>query len=260
MPATYAHLQFCRQMVPRLPERERENALEYFQLYQIGSHGPDPLFYCNPFWVNTVGRMGSNFHQMTGREFFTPILNRVREIPDPETTAFAWGLLTHYCLDSQCHPLIDQLDKDKLCGHAELETEFDRLLLANAGEKRPHRKDLSRHLRMTPREAELAAVCFPGITGGQLRRSVENMGIFLRILGSRTIISRELLEGVMPMLGDLKQHLMSRNRVERLAPMIDMVEKQYLLAAEKFPELARQFHLALGQGAELGPEFDAIFG
>ncbi len=260
MPATYAHLQFCRQMVSRLPEGETGKVLEYFQLFQVGSHGPDPLFYCNPFWVNDVGRLGNDFHQMTGREFFGPIVKKLRKTPDPEATAFAWGLLTHYCLDSHCHPYVNRVDEEGLCGHSELETEFDRMLMEGAGEERPHRKDLSRHLKLDSRESALAAECFPGITGAQMRRSVENMGLFLRILGSRTIISRELLEGVMPMLGDLKQFLMSRHKVDRLVPMTAELLRYYSGAQEAFPALALQFQSAIQKGTDLGEDFAPIFG
>ncbi len=257
MPATYAHIQFSHQVLPEIPECR---VGDWLRLYEVGCHGPDPLFYCNPFWKNEIARLGAAFHQMSGREFFAPIARRLARDPDPREAGFAWGLLTHYCLDSHCHPYVNQADREGLCGHSELETEFDRMLMAAEGEERPHRRDLSRHLRLTPEDCALAARCLPGVTPQQLGASVKNMGLFLRILGSRTIISREMLEGVLPMLGDLRQHLMSRHRVDRLEPMTRELLNRYCQAQEAFPTLAGQFREAIQTGKELGPEFDPIFG
>ncbi len=257
MPATYAHLQFCRQVLPEIPERPAE---DWLRLYEAGCHGPDPLFYCNPFWKNEIARLGAAFHQMSGREFFAPIVRRLARDTDPREAGFAWGLLTHYCLDSHCHPYVNQLDEQGLCGHSELETEFDRMLMEGDGEERPHRRDLSRHLKLSREDCISAARCLPGVTPQQLNTSVKNMGLFLRVLGSRTIISREMLEGVLPMLGDLRQHLMSRHRVDRLAPMAAQLLEHYQEAQNAFPAMAEQFREAIQTGKELGSDFDPIFG
>ena len=45
MPSTYAHRRFGADVLERLPAELQEKIAPYRELYDIGLHGPDLLFY-----------------------------------------------------------------------------------------------------------------------------------------------------------------------------------------------------------------------
>ena len=48
MPTTYTHYQFGDRVYPQLPEALKQAVLSHRALFDIGVHGPDPLFYYKP--------------------------------------------------------------------------------------------------------------------------------------------------------------------------------------------------------------------
>ena len=49
MPSNFAHYLFGQQLIPRLPDYLQNVICPNLQLYQIGQHGPDIIFYHRPF-------------------------------------------------------------------------------------------------------------------------------------------------------------------------------------------------------------------
>ena len=49
MPSTYAHYRFGQDVLRALPEKYRTTLLQEEDLFNIGLHGPDLLFYYKPF-------------------------------------------------------------------------------------------------------------------------------------------------------------------------------------------------------------------
>ncbi|MCD8326229.1 MAG: hypothetical protein LUC90_05955 [Lachnospiraceae bacterium] len=46
MPTTYTHYKFGTEVIKALPAPLRARAEQYRELYDIGQHGPDILFWC----------------------------------------------------------------------------------------------------------------------------------------------------------------------------------------------------------------------
>ena len=59
MPSTYAHYIFGQQIRGRLSGYERKVIDKYPELFNIGLHGPDILFYYRPLGKNKVNQLGS---------------------------------------------------------------------------------------------------------------------------------------------------------------------------------------------------------
>ena len=54
MPSAYAHLRFGWEVLSAIPTPYRAAAKNLTQLYNVGTQGPDPLFYYNPLVENAV--------------------------------------------------------------------------------------------------------------------------------------------------------------------------------------------------------------
>lgn len=66
MPSTYAHYIFGQQIRGRLSGYERKVIDKYPELFNIGLHGPDILFYYRPLGKNKVNQLGSRMHSESG--------------------------------------------------------------------------------------------------------------------------------------------------------------------------------------------------
>ena len=76
MPTTYAHYKFGEEVMSALP-RPLQNSIENKrELFDIGLHGPDILFYYRPILKNKVTSQGYAMHDRPADEFF----NRAAEV------------------------------------------------------------------------------------------------------------------------------------------------------------------------------------
>ena len=134
MPSTYAHYRMGQQVRQSLAGRQREVVEAWPELYLIGLHGPDILFYYKPLSANPVKTVGHALHERPGRSFFSHACRAVRESRQPEAAlAYAYGLLNHFALDMSCHPYVNGLAAAGRLTHTEIEVEFDRSLMLADG-------------------------------------------------------------------------------------------------------------------------------
>ena len=169
MPASYAHYRFGKLLLPTLPPDVRQTIQRFRRMYDMGLQGPDFFFFHNIFVRTATVQMGSTFHHQTGQEFF-PMSCKV--VTSDAAKAYLYGLLGHYCLDSTCHPFVNQLAQAGEARHVPLESEFERFLLALDKEPAPHTFDMSRFLRLTRGECMTVSGFYPGSTGGQVFRCI----------------------------------------------------------------------------------------
>ena len=118
MPSTYAHRRFGANVLDHLPAPLREKLEAHRELYDIGLHGPDLLFYCHAEKSTTVAALGNAMHEEADRE---------------AALAYALGYVCHFALDSTCHPFVEQFTRESGVTHCEIETEFDNMLLRRDG-------------------------------------------------------------------------------------------------------------------------------
>ena len=134
MPSTYAHRRFGANVLDHLPAPLREKLEAHRELYDIGLHGPDLLFYYHAEKSTPVAALGNAMHDEPGRTFFDRARRVVHEEADREAAlAYALGFVCHFALDSTCHPFVEQFTRESGVTHCEIETEFDNMLMRRDG-------------------------------------------------------------------------------------------------------------------------------
>lgn len=256
MPSNYTHYRFARRMLPKLDAR----VAKYPGLYYTACHGADPMFYFDAFKPNPVRAIADEYHKITGRELFTAACDRLRGNCSDGEYAYLFGFLTHYCMDSTCHPFVNGLCREGVCGHAALETEFDRFLMEKDGIRKPHRVDLSEHVKLRDEEYAIAASFYPPLTAEEFRVSVEKMHKANGLLSGNSCIPRFLVEWYLNRIGgDVRDQMMRSSPDPRTAHLDEELLSYYNRAEERFPELQRQLEACLRDGTPLDSEFDANF-
>ena len=132
MPTTYTHDLFGKQVYQKLPKEIKQVIRQNGNLFRIGLHGPDILFY---YFIskNPVTQFGVNMHKEKARAFFEQGMQRVRETEDEKLLAYLLGFGCHYLLDSTCHPFVNEMEQARVISHTVLEKEMDRTLMLDTG-------------------------------------------------------------------------------------------------------------------------------
>lgn len=261
MPGNYAHYRFGQAILPTLPPEVRRTVGRFRQLFDMGLHGPDILFYHDLLLKGTVARQGHKLHSQTGKTFFERACRAVRMNHTEGARAYLYGLLAHYALDSLCHPYINRTVEAGIGTHRGIETEFDRYLLELDGKSPAHRYDQSVHMRLTPGECETAALFFPNISAGAVSRSVKNMAACARILALPKGSRRDMLSKTMGLIRPGTADLVIPVRGD---PHLVGVDADLLVlfdsAREQYAALLDQIRTHLRKKTPLGPDFTLPFG
>ena len=258
MPSTYAHLRFGEDVLSQIPGKSNRLACRFRQLYDVGLQGPDPFFYYNPLFHTATGQLGKKFHRQSGIEFFGNVLDRYRAQPTEAGIAYLYGLLGHYCLDSESHPFIHSMTDDGSIGHMELETEFDRFLLQCDGKLPIGTQRLDRRLRLTRGECATAASLLEDVAPLAFRRSLSCMSAIIRLAASRNRRTARFLMGFGGKNG--RDMVMTVGPNPNCAQLNEPMMACYQRALARFPSLAGQLESAIASGLPLGEDFAVCFG
>ncbi len=136
MPTTYTHDLFGKKVYRQLPEEIRKVIRKNGDLFRIGLHGPDILFY--DLTDLSVSSIGVEMHSMPAASFFLRGMSMVRPRDDERLLAYLLGFGCHYLLDSVCHPYVEDMAKAKVITHTLLEKEFDRTLMLETNKNPYH--------------------------------------------------------------------------------------------------------------------------
>lgn len=136
MPTTYAHDLFGQRVYTFLTPEVKQVIRKNKNLFRIGLHGPDILFYDIP--NSKVTRTGIVMHREVAAPFFERGMTLVRQKHDEKLLAYLLGFACHYLLDSTCHPYVYEMAEKEVISHTLLEKEFDRTLMLETG-KNPYR-------------------------------------------------------------------------------------------------------------------------
>lgn len=255
MPATYTHYRFGKQLLPQLPADVRQCIQRFRRMFDTGLQGPDLFFYYNPFAKTAVGDLGHLFHMQSGQEFFT---RACAQADSEAATAYLYGLLAHYCLDSVCHPFVDQMVNIGEAKHIALESELERFYMAKDGIREPHTHDRSKYVHLTRGECMTAASFFSPATGSYISQCVKIYGMCLRFLGSpKRSRNENLTRRFAP---THLEHFIPTEEVEDYHYMIGELQLLYTQALERYPILLEQLQLHRKTGEPLGSDFVPNFG
>ena len=112
MPNIITHTLFADEMLEKL---NNELLTSRKQLFEVGSNGPDFLFFHNLtptsfLKTNKLRKLGSAIHKGKINEFYRKAIDIIRNEKDPEIQkdmiAYVAGHLCHWALDSTTHPYV----------------------------------------------------------------------------------------------------------------------------------------------------------
>ena len=197
MPSTYAHYRFGQDVLEALPAEYRTAILKEKDLFNIGLHGPDLLFYYKPFSHHPLHAEGGRMHNLTGREFFTEAGKTfLAKGPHRADYAYLCGFLCHFALDRACHGYVNSLAARGEVSHEEIESEFDRILLEEDGVD-PVRRNLAAHVHASRRASEVIAPYFPGVTKKEINEGILSLWGFNVLLALPGRISYRKVDRVL---------------------------------------------------------------
>ncbi len=249
MPSVYAHYRFGSAMLETMPADIRRTVRRFRRLYDVGLHGPDPLFYSRPLFEGRLALAAEKVHKQTGREFFTRNCRILRLEPSEAGTAYLYGVLCHYCLDTCCREAFAQTAHKH-----DLEKAFDRLLLQKDG--KDGLLDYSRHLKLSAGEYATAAKCYPGITASQFRAALQCMAYATRLVATPESQVNKLARKITAVFR--KSHKGADNDPSYLS-RLPQLEAAYAQAETIFPQMLEQLTAHLTYNAAFKESFSQPF-
>ncbi|MDO5852901.1 MAG: zinc dependent phospholipase C family protein [Thermoplasmata archaeon] len=200
MPSTYAHFRLGNEVMERLDGDARRACESHRDLYGIGLHGPDILFYYDALHRNPVSQIGFDMHERPGREFFGPARERLGDSGDAGR-AYLYGYICHFALDSEAHPYIEDYIHARGVAHTAIEGEFDRMLLERDG-RNPAKSYLAEHIHTDESGYGTISLFYPDVTAEQVSRTLEDMRKYNRLLVAPGRIKRALIERTLRKTGN----------------------------------------------------------
>lgn len=202
MPSTYAHYRMGKEVKNYLNLKERHIIEKHKELYMIGLHGPDILFYYGALWNNSVNAVGFGLHEKSGRSFFETVCKSIEKSANKEASlAYAYGVLNHFALDTICHKYVDDKIESSGVTHTEIEVEFDRYLMILDGYN-PVGHVLTNHIHPTAGNAEIISQFYHGITAKQVKKSLKSMIFYNKLLLANTNFKKNLIYALLKATGN----------------------------------------------------------
>lgn len=270
MPSTYAHRLFGEKMLELYPEKIRAVCKKNISLYNIGLHGPDILFYYKPLKPNPIQQIGYDLHSQSGKIFFNHAAKAVNcKKYDGAYLAYALGFICHYALDKACHGYIENKIAVSKVKHTEIESEFDKYLIAKAG-KDPFKEDLVSHISFNGESSEIIARFFDGLSktgarvyGKHIYKALKSVMFYNRLMQGKNPFKRGIVNFSLKISGNyLEMHgmMFSKKNIAKCEDSSLRLEKLFKSAQKDCLALTDEFVAAAQKGAELSDSFLPTFG
>lgn len=244
MPSTYAHYRMGQEVLKQLSCPVREIIMENKELYDIGLHGPDILFYYHPLKVNRVNSIGYGLHEHSGKYFFERAALVIKKSSDAKAAlAYTFGFISHFTLDATSHGYIDEKIAESGVSHAEIEVEFDRSLMEEDGLD-PIRHELTGHIIPSMKNAELIAPFFTGTNPKQIEKALMGMIHYNHLLLAPSVFKRMFIYMLLHLTGNYKEMHGLLVNFEANPACHDSTQKLkqlYTLAAERTVRLINEY-------------------
>lgn len=200
MPAGYAHFDFGQQVYSQLDQALQDRLKPHMDLYNIGVHGPDILFYHKALQKNAIKDLGFSMHRKEAYEFFRDAKHIIiHSLYREDSFAYICGFITHFVLDSECHGYIGEQEKELDMTHSEIESEFDREILIQQ-DKDPLRTSLTPHIHPSIEVAQVIAPFFM-LNDKDINKSLKDLLFYLGMLKAPGHIKRSFVLLAMKVAG-----------------------------------------------------------
>lgn len=263
MPTTYAHYRFGKEVTEALP-RGLQNTIEYHRdLYDIGLHGSDILFYYKALKSHPVNQQGHTVHENFADTFFEHAVSVIEKAEDPAAArVYIYGVICHFALDSECHPYIEKMIRESGISHCELEMEFDRMMMSDDFIN-PVRHLNTKHIHPTMRNAKIIAPFFEDVTPEEMQRSLKSMIFYHKLFLVPEPAKRKALFMAMKAIGKydaLHGIVMSLEPNPACREYCMLLKRLYAGAVPLAASLILQFQKRLFNGQQLPERFHRTFG
>lgn len=263
MPSTYAHRRFGANVLAMLPAELAQTIGQHRQLFDVGLHGPDLLFYYHALKSNPVSTLGNAMHDKPGRVFFERARGVVRQAEDRQAAlAYALGFVCHFALDSTCHPYVERYTRERGVTHCEIETEFDNALMRKDGLD-PLKFFTAGHICPTEVNARVITPFYEGISEQQTLEALKGMVSVHRLLQASNPVKRWVVLTGMKVVGKYDGlHGLVANPVPapQCTESSTELEKLFAQAMPLAVRLIEEFAEMLEQDMPLDAAYDHTFG
>ncbi len=267
MASTYTHFVFAREVLELLPEQIKTIITNNKEVYDIGCHGSDLLFYyypLTPLEKNPIRNYGYTLHEKKALPFFYDCLNIVKEKRDDASLSYALGFVTHYALDMCVHGYVErkaQSHPDKDFTHGTIEVEFDRYLLVKEG-KDPLRSSVIPHIVSSKKNAQVIAPFFPLADEKAIKMTLNSMIFFCNVFNAPSVLKRKIVYFLLKLFGKYEafsSQIFSFNGDDRCIETNAEMQRRYDNAIPIAVELIKDFNDAVKTDSPLSEKFNKTF-
>ena len=277
MPTTYTHYKFGKEVLEALPRPLKGTIEEHRQLYDIGVHGPDILFYIRSPFKKNVRKTGTGLHKQSSKAFFEHAREVIEKASDPEAAkAYIYGSITHFVLDSECHKYVEKMMEVSGLGHNEIEAEFDAYLLRKE-RINPVGFTRTKHIHPSVDNAKVIAPFYNNleiktmptkenvpktITVLDVRRTILAQLSIHKLLTPRTRIKRRVLNFITGLMKDkdaIRGLIINETPNPECADYNELLKKIYSGAIPLAVSLIMQYQKYLLNGDALSPRFNETY-
>lgn len=263
MPTTYTHYRFGKEVLSALPRSLQQSIMANRELFDIGLHGPDILFYYRFYAENHVNRKGYELHDLLADVFFKNALQVIKDAEDKEAAqAYIYGVICHFALDSECHKYVEKIIQVSGISHSEIEMELDRLFLTE-DYINPVTYLGTKHIHPTQKNAEIIALFYENITPEEMKKSLRWMIRVHKLLLAPKNPKRKVLFFLMKLAGKYESNsgmVMSLEPNPSCEKYCRLLKKQYAGAVPLAVGLILKYQKALSGNEELPVRFHETFG
>ena len=261
MPSTYAHYLYGKKIIERLDEPIKNIILNNREIFNIGLHGPDILFYFRPIVKNKINTIGYKIHDEIARDFFEKTIEVIKKSKDKDgATAYVLGFICHYILDSECHPYISKKIKESNIPHVEIEAEFDKILLKKEKVKLSGH-NFTEHLIAKKEYSEVISPFF-NIDDKYIDKSIKYMKLCNSMLTTDSKILRGLLEVILKVTGNydkIEGMIMSKRNNPGCTDSNDILYKLFIDSLPVAEKMIKVYVDVLDNNVVLPDRFDRNF-
>lgn len=265
MPSTYAHYRLGQEVLGQLPGGIKTTINSYKQLYDIGLHGPDILFYYKPLWSCMVNKQGYDMHGRSGREFFEHAAKVVSTLDGRDSKAaqaYVYGFCCHFALDVSCHAYIDEKIHASGVSHTEIEVEFDRSLLIKDGYN-PLNHNIISHINPIYENADIIRRFYDNLTKEDVMQALGGMIKYNNLLIAPSHLKRYLIYTLLGVTGNYKEMhglLINYSANPQCADSTERLYKLYDKAVELAIRLIEEFSDSASGALPFNKMYDFTFG
>lgn len=215
MPSTYAHYRFGKMVLASLTKEQQQCINNYRELFDIGLHGPDLLFYFQPLKRHPINQFGYAMHEKPALAFFEKARTIVKS---DEDLAYIYGFICHFALDAKCHPYVEKEVSTTVHSHTKIEVEFDRFLLLT-DKLNPLSYHMTQHIHPSRKNAQVISQFFDIASPKDINKALRSMNFYARLLHAQNGLKRQLLYTGMNIVGanSFKEQIMPKEADVQLA-------------------------------------------